>query len=143
MGHLTFGKGYNMLTSDEHHFIHPLIDYFQHQNALVCLCIMGSMALEELLTHQQLGTEPLIEKLGLAPLLFLKIMRGEAKFREYVAAQARHRIELEESGKTEDDIFTLLLQHTDKKHDRKMIFKELADEAVVLIIAGNAFLYTT
>ncbi|KIX09580.1 uncharacterized protein Z518_00660 [Rhinocladiella mackenziei CBS 650.93] len=118
MGHLTFGKGYNMLTSDEHHFIHSLIDYFQRQNAL-------------------LGTAPLIEKLGLAPLLFLKVMRGEAKFRQYVASQAQHRIDLEESGKSGHDIFKLLLQHVDRKTNEKMTFKELADEAVVLIIAAS------
>jgi cytochrome P450 len=35
MGQLTFSQSYDMLTRDEHHFIQPLIDSYQHSQVIV------------------------------------------------------------------------------------------------------------
>lgn len=35
MGHLAFGKGFNMMESDEHHYVQPLIEQFQHKGSVV------------------------------------------------------------------------------------------------------------
>lgn len=85
----------------------------------------------------QLGAYPQIEHWGLAPLLFLKIMADNKKFRAYVDNQVTHRINQEKSGNGPDDIFKLLLNYKNKETGESMDFKELSDEAVVLIIAGN------
>lgn len=64
-------------------------------------------------------------------------MADNQKFRKYVDSQVDNRIELEKDGKGPDDIFKLLLNHKDKETGESMEFKELSDEAVVLIIAGK------
>jgi cytochrome P450 len=119
MGNLTFGHEYNMLTKDDDHFIQPLIDTFQHIQII-------------------LGCVPWVERFGLGPLMFINMAAAVKKFRDYVANQVTHRIELEKAGKGPDDIFKLLLHAEDKKSGEKMGFKELSDEAVVLIIAGKS-----
>ncbi|KAG2417910.1 hypothetical protein HFD88_001009 [Aspergillus terreus] len=116
MGQLTFSQSYDMLTKDDHHFIQPLIDSYQ---------------------HSQLGTEPKLDQWGLAPLLLLRIMAENKKFRRYVDDQVNHRIALEKAGQGPPDIFKLLLEHKDKETGESMGFKELSDEAVVLIIAAS------
>lgn len=118
MGNLTFGHEYNMLTKDNDHFIQPLIDTFQHIQII-------------------LGCVPWVERFGLGPLMFISMASAVKKFRDYVANQVTHRIDLEKAGKGPDDIFKLLLNAEDKKTGEKMEFKELSDEAVVLIIAGQ------
>lgn len=118
MGTLTFSQSYDMLTKDDVHYIQPLIDSYQHSQVI-------------------LGTEPKIEQWGLAPLLFLKIMDQNRRFRKYVDDQASHRIEMEKSGQSSPDIFKLLLDHKDKDTGESMQFKELSDEAVVLILAAS------
>jgi cytochrome P450 len=35
MGTLTFSQSYDMLTKDDHHFIQPLIDSYQHSQVIV------------------------------------------------------------------------------------------------------------
>lgn len=35
MGELTFSQSYDMLTKDDHHFIQPLIDSYQHSQVIV------------------------------------------------------------------------------------------------------------
>lgn len=136
MGTLTFSQSYDMLTKDDHHFIQPLIDAYQHSQVIV------SAALSSRSFHGidgaviQLGTYPQIEHWGLAPLLFLKIMADNKKFRAYVDNQVTQRINQEKSGNGPDDIFKLLLNHKNKETGESMDFKELSDEAVVLIIAG-------
>jgi hypothetical protein len=35
MGTLTFSQSYDMLTKDDHHFIQPLIDSYQHCQVVV------------------------------------------------------------------------------------------------------------
>jgi hypothetical protein len=35
MGQLTFSQSYDMLTKDDHHFIQPLIDSYQHSQVIV------------------------------------------------------------------------------------------------------------
>lgn len=35
MGTLTFSQSYDMLTKDDHHFIQPLIDAYQHSQVIV------------------------------------------------------------------------------------------------------------
>jgi cytochrome P450 len=119
MGNLTFGHEYNMLTKDDDHFIQPLIDTFQHIQII-------------------LGCVPWVERFGLGPLMFINMAAAVKKFRDYVANQVTHRIELEKAGKGPEDIFKLLLHAEDKKSGEKMGFKELSDEAVVLIIAGKS-----
>jgi cytochrome P450 len=64
-------------------------------------------------------------------------MADNKRFRQYVDDQVSRRIELEKSGKGPSDIFKLLLNHKDKETGESMDFKELSDEAVVLIIAGE------
>ena len=59
------------------------------------------------------------------------------RFRKYVDDQVAHRIEEEKAGRGPRDIFKILLEHEDKNTGEKMEFKELSDEAVVLIIAGE------
>ncbi|KAL2412762.1 Cytochrome P450 monooxygenase ataY [Exophiala dermatitidis] len=118
MGTLTFSQSYDMLTKDDHHFIQPLIDAYQHSQVI-------------------LGAYPQIEHWGLAPLLFLKIMADNKKFRAYVDNQVTHRINQEKSGNGPDDIFKLLLNYKNKETGESMDFKELSDEAVVLIIAAS------
>ncbi|KIW36372.1 hypothetical protein, variant 3 [Exophiala oligosperma] len=118
MGTLTFSQSYDMLTKDDHHFIQPLIDAYQHSQVI-------------------LGTYPKIEHWGLAPLLFLKIMSDNKRFRSYVDKQVSYRIKQEKSGNGPADIFKLLLNHKDKETGESMGFKELSDEAVVLIIAAS------
>ncbi|GJN72628.1 hypothetical protein PLICBS_006703 [Purpureocillium lilacinum] len=118
MGNLTFGHEYNMLTKDNDHFIQPLIDTFQHIQII-------------------LGCVPWVERFGLGPLMFISMASAVKKFRDYVANQVTHRIDLEKAGKGPDDIFKLLLNAEDKKTGEKMEFKELSDEAVVLIIAAS------
>ncbi len=121
MGCLTFSHEYHMLTKDDDHFIQPLIDTFQHIQIV-------------------LGCVPWVERFGLSPLLFLNMASAVAKFRKYVADQVNHRIEQENAGEGAEDIFKLLLRFEDKNTGEKIGFKELSDEAVVLIIAGNFFL---
>ncbi|KAL3459745.1 cytochrome P450 [Aspergillus heterothallicus] len=118
MGQLTFSQSYDMLTKDDHHFIQPLIDSYQHSQVI-------------------LGTEPKLDQWGLAPLFFLKIMAENKKFRQYVDNQVNSRIALEKAGRGPPDIFKLLLEHKDKETGENMGFKELSDEAVVLIIAAS------
>ncbi|GIJ86437.1 hypothetical protein Asppvi_005326 [Aspergillus pseudoviridinutans] len=118
MGELTFSQSYDMLTKSDNHFIQPLIDSYQHSQVI-------------------LGTEPKIEQWGLAPLLFLRIMAANQRFRKYVDDQVNGRIALEKSGNGPSDIFKLLLDHKDKETGESMGFKELSDEAVVLIIAAS------
>ncbi|KAI0126680.1 cytochrome P450 monooxygenase [Xylariales sp. AK1849] len=118
MGKLTFGHEYNMLTSDNDHFIQPLIDTFQHSQVV-------------------LGVVPWVERWGLAPLLFVNIISAVTKFRRYVDTQVNHRIAEEKAGRGPLDIFKLLLGYEDKMTGEKMDFKELSDEAVVLIIAAS------
>ncbi|KAJ0418000.1 cytochrome P450 [Aspergillus carlsbadensis] len=118
MGQLTFSQSYDMLTKDDHHFIQPLIDSYQHSQVI-------------------LGTEPKLDQWGLAPLFLLKIMAENKKFRQYVDNQVNSRIALEKAGKGPPDIFKLLLEHKDKETGESMGFKELSDEAVVLIIAAS------
>jgi len=77
-----------------------------------------------------------MERWGLAPLLFVNILSDVKKFRNYVDSQVEHRIEVEKAGQGPRDIFKLLLNHEDKGSGERMEFKELSDEAVVLIIAG-------
>lgn len=120
MGALTFGHQYNMLTKDDDHFIQPLIDTFQHIQII-------------------LGCVPWVERIGLGGIMFLNMASAVKKFRNYVANQVTHRIDQEKAGKGPDDIFKLLLNAEDKKTGEKMEFKELSDEAVVLIIAGSTF----
>lgn len=117
MGKLVFDHDYNMLTSDGDHYILDVIDAFQHGQVI-------------------LGTVPRIEQWGLAPLLFVKVMASIMKFRKYVDGQVAQRIADEKAGNGSDDIFRLLLNHRDKATGEHMDFKELSDEAVVLIIAG-------
>ncbi len=69
--------------------------------------------------------------------MFLKIMADNKRFRKYVDNQVTHRIDLEKAGMGPPDIFKLLLNHKDKATGESMGFKELSDEAVVLIIAGK------
>lgn len=38
MGHLAFGKGFNMMESDEHHYVQPLLEQFQHRGSVVSEC---------------------------------------------------------------------------------------------------------
>jgi cytochrome P450 len=64
-------------------------------------------------------------------------MDDNKRFRKYVDDQAAHRIALEKSGQGSYDIFKLLLDYKDKATGESMQFKELSDEAVVLIIAGK------
>lgn len=64
-------------------------------------------------------------------------MDQNRRFRKYVDDQASHRIEMEKSGQSSPDIFKLLLDHKDKDTGESMQFKELSDEAVVLILAGK------
>ena len=64
-------------------------------------------------------------------------MADNKRFRKYVDDQVAHRIDLEKAGKGPKDIFKLLLDHKDKETGESMDFKELSDEAVVLIIAGE------
>ncbi|KAL6235273.1 cytochrome P450 [Aspergillus navahoensis] len=118
MGQLTFSQSYDMLTKDDHHFTQPLIDSYQHSQVI-------------------LGTEPRLDQWGLAPLLLLQIMAENKKFRKYVDDQVNHRIALEKAGQGPPDIFKLLLEHKDKETGESMGFKELSDEAVVLIIAAS------
>lgn len=118
MGKLVFDQEYNMLTSDGDHYILDVIDAFQHGQVI-------------------LGTVPRIEQWGLAPLLFVKVMASIIKFRRYVDGQVAQRIADERAGNGSDDIFRLLLNHRDKATGEHMDFKELSDEAVVLIIAGE------
>ncbi|BCS28412.1 cytochrome P450 [Aspergillus puulaauensis] len=118
MGQLTFSQSYDMLTKDDHHFIQPLIDSYQHSQVI-------------------LGTEPKLDQWGLAPLFLLKIMAENKKFRQYVDNQVNNRIALEKAGRGPPDIFKLLLEHKDKETGESMGFKELSDEAVVLIIAAS------
>lgn len=50
MGTLTFSQSYDMLTKDDHHFIQPLIDSYQHSQVIVSLtCECLDMA--ELITR--------------------------------------------------------------------------------------------
>lgn len=135
MGQLTFSQSYDMLTKDDHHFIQPLIDSYQHSQVIV------RMDMSALLLHtdvHQLGTEPKLDQWGLAPLFLLKIMAENKKFRQYVDDQVNSRIALEKAGRGPADIFKLLLEHKDKETGESMGFKELSDEAVVLIIAGTS-----
>ncbi|KAL4886425.1 cytochrome P450 [Aspergillus karnatakaensis] len=118
MGQLTFSQSYDMLTKDDHHFIQPLIDSYQHSQVI-------------------LGTEPKLDQWGLAPLFLLQIMAENKKFRKYVDDQVNHRIAEEKAGRGPPDIFKLLLEHKDKETGESMGFKELSDEAVVLIIAAS------
>ncbi|KAK0617473.1 cytochrome P450 monooxygenase [Immersiella caudata] len=118
MGKLTFSHEYNMLTSDDGHFIQPVIDTFQHGQII-------------------LGAVPWVEQWGLAPLLFVNVMSAIGRFQAYVDRQVSQRIADEEAGRGHDDIFRLLLNHEDKTTGEKMGFKELSDEAVVLIIAAS------
>jgi cytochrome P450 len=118
MGNLTFGHEYGMLTRTDDHFIQPLIDTFQHSQVV-------------------LGVIPWAERWGLAPLMFVNILSAVRRFRKYVDNQVNHRIAEEKAGRGPDDIFKLLLWHTDKTTGERMEFKELSDEAVVLIIAGE------
>ncbi|RHZ46023.1 cytochrome P450 [Aspergillus thermomutatus] len=118
MGELTFSQSYDMLTKRDNHFIQPLIDSYQHSQVI-------------------LGTEPRIDQWGLAPLLFLRIISANQRFRKYVDDQVNRRIALEKSGNGPADIFKLLLDHKDKETGESMGFKELSDEAVVLIIAAS------
>lgn len=64
-------------------------------------------------------------------------MAANKRFRKYVDDQVNGRIALEKSGNGPPDIFKLLLDHKDKETGERMGFKELSDEAVVLIIAGQ------
>jgi cytochrome P450 len=64
-------------------------------------------------------------------------MAANQRFRKYVDDQVNGRIALEKSGNGPSDIFKLLLDHKDKETGESMGFKELSDEAVVLIIAGQ------
>jgi hypothetical protein len=64
-------------------------------------------------------------------------MADNKRFRKYVDEQVKHRIDLEKAGKGPADIFKLLLDFKDKQTGESMGFKELSDEAVVLIIAGK------
>ncbi|MCJ1251302.1 hypothetical protein MMC30_008534 [Trapelia coarctata] len=118
MGNLTFSHDYHMLTKDDDHFIQPLIDTFQHSQVV-------------------LGVVPWVERWGLAPLLFVNIISAVTKFRKYVDNQVNYRIAEEKAGRGPPDIFKLLLGHEDKSTGEKMEFKELSDEAVVLIIAAS------
>ncbi|KAH8172391.1 cytochrome p450 domain-containing protein [Sarocladium implicatum] len=118
MGELVFDQQYNMLTDDSGHYIQDVIDVFQHGQTI-------------------LGTVPWIEQWGLAPLLFIKTMSNIMKFRKYVDDQVAQRVKDEKSGNGSDDIFRLLLNHRDKDTGESMDFKELSDEAVVLIIAAS------
>lgn len=119
MGKLVFDHEYNLLTKDDGHFILDVIDAFQHGQVI-------------------LGTVPRIEQWGLAPLLFVKVMSSIMRFRKYVDKQVAQRINDEKAGRGSDDIFRLLLNHRDKETGENMDFKELSDEAVVLIIAGKS-----
>lgn len=67
-------------------------------------------------------------------------MADNKRFRKYVDDQAAHRIAVEKSGQGSQDIFKLLLDYKDKNTGESMQFKELSDEAVVLIIAGKFLL---
>lgn len=64
-------------------------------------------------------------------------MADNKRFRNYVSDQTSARIEAEKAGIGKDDIFKLLIEYKDKKTGEHMDFKELSDEAVVLIIAGT------
>lgn len=64
-------------------------------------------------------------------------MADNKRFRKYVDDQASQRIALEKAGEGGQDIFKLLLDYKDKNTGESMQFKELSDEAVVLIIAGK------
>lgn len=64
-------------------------------------------------------------------------MSDNKRFRSYVDKQVSYRIKQEKSGNGPADIFKLLLNHKDKETGESMGFKELSDEAVVLIIAGK------
>lgn len=77
-----------------------------------------------------------MERWGLAPLLFFNILLDVKRFRNYVDNQVEHRVKVEKAGQGPNDIFKLLLNHVDKNTGEHMDFKELSDEAVVLIIAG-------
>ncbi|KAF6832296.1 cytochrome p450 family protein [Colletotrichum plurivorum] len=118
MGKLIFDREYNMLTGDDDHFILDVIDAFQHGQVI-------------------LGTVPRIEQWGLAPLLFVKVMSSIMKFRKYVDGQVAQRIADEKAGNGSNDVFRLLLNHRDAVTGEHMDFKELSDEAVVLIIAAS------
>lgn len=65
-------------------------------------------------------------------------MADNNRFRTYVDNQVKTRIALEKSGNGPADIFKLLLNHKDKQTGESMEFKELSDEAVVLVIAGQS-----
>ncbi|PSK42020.1 Isotrichodermin C-15 hydroxylase [Elsinoe australis] len=120
MGALTFGHQYNMLIKNDDHFIQPLIDTFQHIQII-------------------LGCVPWVKRIGVGGIMFLNMASAVKKFKNYVANQVTHRIDQEKAGKRPDDIFKLLLNAEDKKTGEEMEFKELSDEAVVLIIAGSTF----
>jgi cytochrome P450 len=85
------------------------------------------------------GCVPWVEPFGLSPLLFLNMTTAVIRFRKSAADQVNHRIEQENAGKGAHDIFNLLLQFEDKSTGEKMGFKELSDEAVVLIIADKVY----
>ena len=68
-------------------------------------------------------------------------MDQNRRFRKYVDEQASHRIALEKAGEVLPDIFKLLLDYKDKNTGESMQFKELSDEAVVLILAGKFDLF--
>ncbi|RMJ19152.1 hypothetical protein CDV36_001147 [Fusarium kuroshium] len=118
MGHLAFGKGFNMLTSDEHHYVQPLIEQFQHRGSVI-------------------GTAPWLERFGLARILLGNMMRKQQLFREYATVQAAERIARENRGDGIDDIFRLLMQAKDKETGETMPMEEVAGEAAVLITAGS------
>ncbi|RSL93663.1 hypothetical protein CEP52_013142 [Fusarium oligoseptatum] len=106
MGHLAFGKGFNMLTSDEHHYVQPLIEQFQHRGSVI-------------------GTAPWLERFGLARILLGNMMRKQKLFREYATVQAAERIARENRGDGIDDIFRLLMQAKDKETGETMPMEEI------------------
>ncbi|KAH7211342.1 cytochrome P450 monooxygenase [Fusarium oxysporum] len=118
MGHLAFGKGFNMMESDEHHYVQPLLEQFQHRGSVI-------------------GTAPWLEKYGIARFLLGDMMSKQIKFRRYAATQAAERITRESQGEGIDDIFRLLMQAKDKVTGEKMGMEEIAGEAAVLITAGS------
>jgi cytochrome P450 len=70
-------------------------------------------------------------------------MAENKKFMKYVQDQVNNRIALEKAGRGPSDIFKLLLGYKDKETGESMGFKELSDEAVVLIIAGAPLSFVT
>ena len=70
-------------------------------------------------------------------------MAENKKFMKYVQDQVNNRIALEKAGQGPPDIFKLLLGYKDKETGESMGFKELSDEAVVLIIAGASLPFVT